>query len=99
MPSYWKHAEGQISIELPREAVSWTGYDMKKLRKRVEKVNHLRKEEQQHGFTEVAQDADNSKGHACKVAERVSHKHWGRVPATKWGASVEKTEPVMHLVN
>lgn len=75
MSSYCKHAEGQISIELPGEAVSWAGYDMKKLRKRVEKVNHLREEEQQHCFTEVPQDADNSKGHPCKVTESVSDKH------------------------
>lgn len=75
MSSFCKHADGQISIELPREAVSWTGYDVKKLRKRVEKVNHLREEEQQHCFTEVAQDADDSKGHPCKVTESVSNKH------------------------
>lgn len=48
---------------------------MKKLRKGVDKVNHLRKEEQQHCFAEVSQDADNSKRHPCKVAESVSDKH------------------------
>lgn len=56
---------------------------MEELRKRVEKVNHLREEEQQHCFTEVAQDADDSKGHPCKVAEGVSDKHRGGVPAKK----------------
>lgn len=56
---------------------------MKKLRKREDKVNHLREEEQQHCFTEVPQDADNSKGHPCKVAESVSDEHGCGVPATK----------------
>lgn len=75
MKGICKYVLGAMSVELPREAVSWTGYDVKKLRKGIDKVNHLRKEEQQHCFAEVSQDADNSKGHSCKVAESVSDKH------------------------
>lgn len=55
--------------------MSGTGDDMKQLRQGVDKVNHLRKEEEQHCFAEVSQDADYSKGHPGKVAESVSNKH------------------------
>lgn len=71
--------------ELPGEPVPGTGDDVKKLRQRVDEVNHLRNEEQQHRFAEVSQDANHSEGHPGKVAERVSHKHRRGVPVKKKG--------------
>lgn len=62
-------------VTVPGKPVSGTGDDMKKLRQRVHKVDHLRNEEQQHRFAEVSQDADHSKRHPSKVTESVSHKH------------------------
>lgn len=59
----------------PGEPVSGTGDDTKELRQGVDKVHHLRNEEQQHRFAEVSQDANDSKRHPGKVAESVSHKH------------------------
>lgn len=76
-----------MSSRLPGEPVPWTGDDMKKLRQGVDKVNHLRNEEQQHCFAEVSQDADHSKRHPCKVAESVPHEHRRGVPATKQAVS------------
>lgn len=55
--------------------MSGTGDDVKKLRQGVEKVNHLRNEEEEHCFAEVPQNADDSEGHPSKVAESISHKH------------------------
>lgn len=60
-----------------------TGDDVEKLRQRIDEVHHLRYEEEQHGFAEVTQDADDSEGHPRKVAECVSHKHRRGVPVTK----------------
>ena len=60
---------------LPGEPVSGTGDDVKKLRQGVDKVNHLRNEEQQHCLAEVSEDADDSEGHPGKVAESVTDKH------------------------
>lgn len=69
--------------KLPGEPVSGAGDDMKKLRQGVDKVDHLRDEEQQHHLAEVSQDANHSKCHPSKIAESVSHKHrWG-VPAAR----------------
>lgn len=55
--------------------------DVEKLRQRVEEVGHLRDEEEKHRLAEVPKDAHHGKGHASKVAEGVSHKHTGGVPA------------------
>lgn len=52
--------------------------NMKKLRQGIDKVDHLRDEEEEHRLAEVSQDTDNSEGHPGKVAESVSHKDgWG----------------------
>lgn len=59
----------------PGESVSGAGDDMKKLRQGVDKVDHLRDEEEQHHLAEVSQDANHSKCHPSKIAESVSHKH------------------------
>lgn len=72
-----------IIRQSPREPVPGTGDYVKQLWYGVDKVNHLRNEEQQHCFAEVSQDADYSKGHPSKVAESISHKHSWRVPVTK----------------
>lgn len=56
---------------------------MKKLGQGVNKVDHLRDEEQQHHFAEVSQDADHSKRHPSKVAESVSYEHRRGVPAAQ----------------
>lgn len=64
-----------IIRQSPWEPVPGAGDYVKKLRQGVDKVNHLRNEEQQHCFAEVSQDANYSEGHPSKVAERVSHKH------------------------
>ena len=72
-----------IGRRLPGESVSGTGDDVKKLRQWVNKVNHLRNEEQQHCFAEMSQDADYSKRHPSKVAESVAHEHRWRIPVTK----------------
>lgn len=57
--------------------------DVEKLGQRVEKVDHLGNEEEKHCLAEVPKDAHHGKGHASKIAEGVSHKHTGRVPAVR----------------
>lgn len=49
--------------------------EAEQLRHRVDKVDDLRDEEQQHGFAKVAQDADHGERHAGQVVERVADKH------------------------
>ena len=53
----------------------------KYLRSRVDEVDNLWNKEQQHGFTKVTQDGDYSKGHPGKIAESVTNKNTGRIPA------------------
>lgn len=72
-----------LSSRLPGEPVSGTGDDVKKLRQGVDKVHHLRDEEQEHRFAEVSQYADYGKSHPGKVAESVSHKDRRGVPVVK----------------
>jgi hypothetical protein len=36
--------------------------------------------EQQHCFTEVTKNGNNSKGHSSKVAKRIANKNTGWVP-------------------
>lgn len=52
----------------------------KQLRDRVEKVEDLGEEEEEEGFRKMAEDADDGKGHAGKVAERVADEGVRRVP-------------------
>lgn len=63
------------------QSVSGTRYQSKQLRSRVEKVDHLRYEEEQHCLTKVTQYANHSECHASKIAVGVSHEHPGRIPA------------------
>ena len=60
-----------------------TGHKLEQLGYRVEEVEHLGHKEQHQGLAEVGQYGHHRKGHARKVAERVAHKHLGRVPATQ----------------
>lgn len=83
-----------MSRELPGEPMSRTRDDVKQLRQRVNKVNHLRNEEQQHCLAEVSQDADHGKCHPGEVAESVPHKHRGGVPATKQAVSLTEYGPL-----
>lgn len=48
---------------------------MKKLRQGIDKVDHLRDEEEEHRLAEVSQDTDDGEGHPGKVAESVSNKN------------------------
>lgn len=73
MTIYKTHTHTHITS--PGEPVSGAGDDMKKLGQGVDKVDHLRDEEQQHHLAEVSQDADHSKRHPSKIAESVSHEH------------------------
>lgn len=53
---------------------------MKQLRKRVNEVDDLRDEEQQHGLAEMAEDSNHCKRHSSKITECVSYKYRGGVP-------------------
>ena len=66
--------------ELPRESVSWTGYELKELRGGVDKVEYLRDEEEEEGLAEETEDSRDRQNHTSKVAEGVTNKHLGRVP-------------------
>lgn len=83
-----------MSRRLPGEPMSRTRDDVKQLRQRVNKVNHLRNKEQQHCLAEVSQDADHSKCHPGEVAESVPHKHRGGVPATEQVVSLTEYRPL-----
>lgn len=54
---------------------------MEELWQRVQEVEHLGDEEEQHRFAEVPKDPHHGKSHARKIAEGVAHKHAGRIPA------------------
>lgn len=56
-----------------------TGNEPEQLRNGVEEVEHLWDEEQQYGFAEVTEDADDRERHAGQVVERIAHKHLGRI--------------------
>ena len=56
-------------------------YDMKQLRDRVNEVDDLGNEEEQHCLTEVAQDSHHGKSHAWEIAERIAHKQSRWVPS------------------
>ena len=45
-----------------------------------EKVKDLGDHEEQHGFTEVAEDGHHGERHTREVAEGVAHEHPRRVP-------------------
>ena len=45
-----------------------------------EEIEDLGEKEEEERLGEVAEDADNGKGHTTKVAERVAHECLGRVP-------------------
>ena len=62
------------------QSVSWAWDQSEELRCRVDKVEDLGDEEEEHGLAEVAEDGDHRKCHASKVAVRVTNKHSGGVP-------------------
>lgn len=66
-----------------------TRNDVEELRQRVEEVEYLWDEEEKHCLTEVPKDPHHSKRHTSKIAEGVTYKHAGWIPAThrqkKWG--------------
>ena len=64
----------------PRQAVARAGHEAKQLRGGVDKVENLREQQQDQGLAEVAQDADDDKHHARKVAVRVADEDPRRVP-------------------
>ena len=57
-----------------------TWYQPEKLRGGVDKIENLRDEQEQQGFTEVAQDSDNGKDHAGEVTVRVADENPCRIP-------------------
>ena len=63
--------------------MSRAGDEAKELRCRVEEIDDLRYEEEQHSLAKVAQNGNHCKRHPCEVAEGVSYKHTGRVPEEK----------------
>lgn len=62
------------------KAVSGAGHKVEELRDRVQEVENLWYEEQEHSLAEVPNDGNHSKGHASKVCEGVTHKGPGRIP-------------------
>ena len=68
------------TVYLLGQPVPGTGYKVEKLRHGVQKVEDLWYHEQQHCFTEMAQNGDHCKRHTREVTERVSNEHRGRVP-------------------
>ena len=60
--------------------MSWTRHHFEKLRHRVDEIDDLGYKEQEHCFTEVTENGDNSKRHPREIAECVSDKYIGRVP-------------------
>ena len=54
--------------------MAWAFDQVKELWQGQGKVEDLRQEEQNHGLAKVAEDADDGKGHAGKVAVRVADK-------------------------
>ena len=67
------HQSGRL-VE-SRQSVSWAGQEFGDLERRVHKVEDLRHEQQQQRLAEVAEDRDDGKDHACKIAVCVSNKH------------------------
>jgi hypothetical protein len=49
----------------------WNGED---------KVEDLRDEEHEHGFTEVSQNTEYCERHSSEVTERISDEHLGWIP-------------------
>mmetsp|Transcript_39759 Transcript_39759/g.66702 ORF Transcript_39759/g.66702 Transcript_39759/m.66702 type:complete len:215 (+) Transcript_39759:831-1475(+) len=69
----------RVRVEL-RETVARARHDLEQLRNGVHKVDQLRHEEQQQGLAEVPKNAHHGERHSRKIGERVSDKHFGRVP-------------------
>ena len=75
-----------------RQAVTWTVYYTKNLRKRECKVNKLWNEKEHQGFGKVTQNTDYSKRHPCTVAERVSNEdlRWEHITFEKCKCAEKK---------
>mmetsp|Transcript_6929 Transcript_6929/g.16698 ORF Transcript_6929/g.16698 Transcript_6929/m.16698 type:complete len:405 (-) Transcript_6929:244-1458(-) len=63
-----------------RQPVPRAWHKLEELRRRVQEVEDLRREEEEERLAEVAQDASDAEGHASKVSERVANKHLRGVP-------------------
>ena len=71
--------------------MSGTLDEVKQLGHREEEVEDLRHEKEHHGLAEVADDADDGKGHAGKIAVRVSNEN-GRWIPVEWEESSGDTD-------
>ena len=78
--------------------MSWAGHESEELRGRVEEVEDLGDEEQQHCLAEVAEDGNHCKHHASKVAVGVPNKYSGGVPMGR-GRGVEEKGKERSVVN
>ena len=59
------------------QAMSRAMHDSEDLRHGQQEVEDLWQEEKDHGLREVPQNTHHGKGHACKVAEGVTHEDLG----------------------
>lgn len=66
---------------IPGKAVSRTRNEAKELGDRVEKIEDLGDEEEEHRLAEVGEDSNHCKGHSGKVTEGVTHKYLRWIPA------------------
>jgi len=64
--------------------VSWAGHQPEQLGHRVQEVENLGQEEQQHRLAEVAENSNNCKSHPREVAKGVANKNSAWVPAIKF---------------
>ena len=76
-----------------REPVARTRDQVEELRRRVQEVEHLRREEQQHCLREVPENADDGERHAAEVAERVAHKGSRWIPGTMYNIQSRSRDP------
>ena len=79
------------------QAVARTGDQAEELRGRVEEVEDLGDEEEEQGFGEVAQDADDGEDHAGEVAVRVPDEDARRVPVVPPESQRDADEGEQHV--
>lgn len=63
------------AVVSPGESVPWARHYVKELRQRVDKVDDLWDEKEQHSLAEMAQDAYHGKRHPGKITKCISNKH------------------------
>lgn len=66
--------------------------DVEQLGQGVYEIEYLRDEEEEEGFTEMAQYSDHCKRHAGEVAECVSDEYFCRVPVNFFNQRFDKIE-------